>query len=427
MTAHSVSDSENRRFGGAILDLATELAPLCRSITGDGLRETLRIVAREIPLTLHEVPSGTKVFDWTVPNEWNIRDAYIKGPDGVRLVDFRQCSLHVVSYSVPVRQALTRAELEPHLHSLPERPSAIPYRTSYYAETWGFCLSQSQRDLLGDGPFEVCIDSTLEPGALTYGECIIPGRTGEEILISTHCCHPYMANDNLSGIGLAVELAKRLRQRQPRFTYRFVFVPVTIGSLVWLSRSDYSGVRHGLVLTCLGDRGGFTYKKTRRGDAMIDKAVAHVLRHGRAEARIEEFSPYGYDERQYNAPGFNLPVGCLMRTPNGRFPEYHTSDDNLDFLSADSLAESFQVICEVIDVLEEDQRFVNLCPFGEPQLGRRGLYSGDQRKMMPLLWVLNLSDGNHSVLDIANRAGLPFDTIMRAVQQLTEAGLLSLL
>jgi aminopeptidase-like protein len=407
-----------------ILALAAELMPICRSITGDGIRATLRVLSREIPLTIHEIPTGTPALDWTVPNEWNIRDAYIKNPDGMRLVDFQRCSLHVVNYSVPVHTKLSRADLDPYLHSLPERPAAIPYRTSYYTETWGFCLSQHQRDSLGEGPFEICIDSTLSPGALTFGECFVPGETEDEILISVHCCHPFMGNDNLSGIALAVQLAKRMRGRRQHLGVRFLFIPATIGSLVWLSRNDTGKIRHGLVLSCLGDRGQFTYKKTRAGVATIDEAVAHVLGHTSMKGTVEDFSPYGYDERQYNSPGFKLPVGCLMRTPNGRFPEYHSSDDNLEFLCAQSLAESFDVLCTIIEVLEGNERFVNLMPFGEPQLGRRGLYGATPEEFMPILWVLNFSDGDHSLLDIANRARLPFKLIKSAADRLTGAGLL---
>jgi len=410
--------------GREILSLAAELTPFCRSITGDGVRQTLGVLQSRIPLTVQEVPSGTEVFDWTVPNEWNIRDAWIKGPDGSRLVDFQQCPLHVISYSIPVRATMTRAELEPRLHSLPERPDAIPYKTSYYRETWGFCLSQRQRDTLGEGPFEVCIDSTLAPGSLTYGELLIPGSTADEVLISTHCCHPFMANDNLSGIGLSVELARGLLTSSPRYSYRFLYIPGTIGSLTWLARNDASRIRHGLVLTCLGDAGAFTYKKTREGDAFIDRAVGHVLRASGAAFSIEEFSPYGYDERQYNAPGFKLPVGCLMRTPNGRYPEYHTSDDKLGFITEAALDESFAILRRVIEVIEGDRRYRNLQPFGEPQLGRRGLYSGSQEEIMALLWVLNQSDGGHSLLDIAERAHLPFGMVEKAAGLLAGAGLL---
>lgn len=408
----------------AALSLAEELAPICRSITGDGVRETLRIIRREIPLELHEVPTGTRVFDWTIPNEWNIRDAYIKNAEGVRLIDFRRCALHVVSYSAPVKATMMLAELEPHLVSLPNRPHAIPYKTSYYRETWGFCLSHAQRQQLGPGPFEVCIDSTLQPGALTYGELFLPGKVSDEVLVSTHCCHPYMANDNLSGIGLAVQLAKRMTKTEPRLSYRFLFVPATIGSITWLARSDYSRIRAGLVLSCLGDSGHLTYKKTRFGGTLIDRVVQHVLSMSGREFAVEDFTPYGYDERQFNSPGFKLPVGSLMRTPNARFEQYHTSDDNLSFLSAEALAGSFETLSAVMDALDGNARFLNLSPFGEPQLGKRGLYDGSQEEIMSLLWVLNFSDGSFSLLDIAERAKSPFAQIKRAADRLLAAGLL---
>ena len=424
MTADSSHEADAIHAATEILALAEELTPICRSITGDGLRETLRILAREVPLTIHEVPTGTAVFDWTIPKEWNIRDAYIKGQDGVRLVDFQQCSLHVVNYSIPVKATMTRAELESHLHSLPDRPLAIPYKTSYYRETWGFCLSQKQRDNLGEGPFEVCIDRTLRPGSLTYGELLVQGKTTDEMLISTHCCHPYMANDNLSGIGMAVQLAKRLLKASPRLSYRFLFIPGTIGSITWLSRNDFGRIRHGLVLTCLGDSGPHTYKKTRLGNAVIDRVVGHVLSTSGVDYSIEDFSPYGYDERQYNSPGFKLPVGCLMRTPNGRYEQYHTSDDNLDFIKPEALAHSLEILCSIIEVIEGNERFMNLAPYGEPQLGRRGLYDGSHDEIMRLLWVLNLSDGDFSLLDIAERAKIPFHAIRRAADRLTASGLL---
>ncbi|MGN6643363.1 MAG: DUF4910 domain-containing protein [Verrucomicrobiota bacterium] len=408
----------------AILTLARELVPICRSITGDGVRETLRILSREIPIKIHEVPTGTPVLDWTVPNEWNILDAYIKNSKGERLIDFQKCSLHVLNYSAPVKARMTRAELEPHLHSLPNQPAAIPYKTSYYRETWGFCLSQQQRDGLGDGPFDVCIESTLKPGALTYGELMIPGRLPDEFLISTHCCHPYMANDNLSGIGLSVQLAKHLLKSTPRLSYRFVFIPGTIGSITWLALNDSSRIRHGLVLTCLGDPGTFTYKKTRLGSAFIDRVASHVLAHSGTAHAVEDFIPYGYDERQYNSPGFKLPVGALMRTPNGRYSQYHTSDDNLDFITPAALAESFDLLRSIVNVVEQNETFINLSPHGEPQLGRRGLYDGTQDETMALLWVLNLSEGEFSLLDIAERAKLPFATVKRAADRLDKAGLL---
>jgi aminopeptidase-like protein len=408
----------------ATLALARELQPICRSITGDGLRETLHILSRELRLNIREVPSGTNVLDWTVPNEWNIRDAYIKNGRGERLVDFQKCSLHVINYSIPVKATMTRSELEPHLHSLPKRPDAVPYKTSYYREAWGFCLSENQRKNLGDGPFEVCIDSSIKPGALTYGELVVPGSQPDEFLVSTHCCHPYMANDNLSGIGLSVQLAKRLLKSQPRLTYRFLFIPGTIGSITWLALSDWSRIRHGLVLTCLGDGGAFTYKKTRLGGAFIDRVAKHVLSQPGVPHSVEDFVPYGYDERQYNSPGFKLSVGALMRTPNARYPQYHTSDDNLDFISSEALAESYQIISSIIEIFEHDGKFLNLSPRGEPQLGERGLYEGSQEEIMALLWVLNFSDGTFSLLDIAERAKMPFEQIKRASERLTKAGLL---
>jgi aminopeptidase-like protein len=408
----------------AVFSLARELMPICRSITGEGVRETLRILSRELPLAIREVPTGTPVLDWTVPKEWNIRDAYIKNSKGARVIDFQKCTLHVINYSIPVKARMTRAELEPHLHSLPNRPTAIPYKTSYYRETWGFCLSQQQRDHLGDGPFEVCIDSSIEPGALTYGELLIPGLVEDEFLVSTHCCHPYMANDNLSGIVLSVQLAKSLINSQPRLSYRFLFIPGTIGSITWLALNDPSRIRHGLVLTCLGDPGAFTYKKTRLGDALIDRAAQHVLNHSGVPHSVEDFVPYGYDERQYNSPGFKLPVGTLMRTPNGRYEQYHTSDDNLEFITPEALAGSYETLCAIIDVLEHDGKFLNLRPRGEPQLGRCNLYDGPQDDIMALLWVLNLSDGDFSLLDIAERAKMRFAAIKRAADRLSDAGLL---
>ena len=418
------SQASDAEVAAPMLALARELQPICRSITGDGLRETLRILRRELPLNIREVPSGTQVLDWTVPDEWNIRDAYLKNSKGERLVDFQKCALHVINYSVPVTATMTRTELEPHLHSLPDRPTAIPYKTSYYRKKWGFCLSQQQRDRLGEGPFEVCIDSSIAPGALTYGELLIPGSLKDEFLVSTHCCHPFMANDNLSGIALSVQLAKRLLGSRPRLSYRFLFIPGTIGSIAWLALNDSSRIRHGLVLTCLGDPGGFTYKKTRLGDAVIDRVVSHVLNYSRAAHSVEDFIPYGYDERQYNSPGFKLSVGALMRTPNGRYPQYHTSDDNLDFITPEALTESYNVLCSIIEIFEHDEKFLNLSPRGEPQLGKRGLYDGSHEETMALLWVLNLSDGDFSILDIAERAKMPFERIKCAAERLTQAGLL---
>lgn len=418
--------------GAAMHALVRELYPICRSITGDGLRQTLTRLAQEIPLVQHEVPSGTRVLDWTVPLEWNVRDAYVKSPGGERVIDFRRHNLHLVNYSVPVRRTMTLAELRPHLHSLPHQPDLIPYRTSYYKETWGFCLPHRQLEQLPDAQYEVVVDSTLEQGHLTYGECLIEGDTQEEVLVSCHACHPSLADDNLSGLAVATFLARHLAGTRRRYSYRFVFVPGTIGAITWLSRNEErtADIRHGLVLTCVGDRASFTYKQSRRGDAAIDRAMAHVLQHADPAHRIVPFSPYGYDERQYCSPGFNLPVGCIMRSQHGQFPEYHTSADTPDFVTPEALDGTLDMLLSVFDVLERDGRYLNLNPKGEPQLGRRGLYkptggSSPREVEMAMLWVLNLSDGQASLLDIAHRAGMPFATVRQAADRLQRHHLLA--
>jgi aminopeptidase-like protein len=410
--------------GTVLYECAAELYPLCRSLTGDGLRETLRRLQRLVPLTLHEVPTGTAVFDWTVPKEWNIRDAWVKNTRGQRVIDFQRSNLHVVSYSAPVHRHMSLAELKPHLHTLPDSPDWIPYRTSFYTETWGFCLSKRQLDTFEDGDYEVCIDSTLEPGSLTYGELLVPGESSDEVLISCHVCHPSLANDNLSGIAIAAHLGRVLRSKPLRYSYRFLFLPGTIGPITWLSRNEDAvpRIRHGLVLVCLGDAGRLTYKRSRRGDAPIDRAAAHVLRHA-GDHEIQAFSPYGYGERQYCSPGFDLPVGRLSRTPHDCYPEYHTSADDLTLIRADRLADSFAACLAIVDVLERDRIYVNQHPKCEPQLGRRGLYREIGAEEMAMLWVLNQSDGQHSLLDIAERSGLKFEPVHRAAALLARHNL----
>lgn len=419
-------------LGPAIHALMRDLYPICRSITGDGFRQTLARLIKEVPLEVHEIPSGTQVFDWTVPREWNIRDAYVKNSSDERVIDFRRHNLHVVNYSVPFQGKMPLARLRPHLHTLPDQPDLIPYRTSYYQEGWGFCLSHRQLEQMPEDDYEVCIDSTLQDGHLTYGECLLKGDSAEEVLVSCHACHPSLCNDNLSGVTVAAFLAKHLAQVPLRYSYRFVFIPGTIGSITWLSLNEdrARAIRHGLVLTCIGDRGNFTYKKSRRGNAEIDLAVGHILKHSGRDYTTVEFSPYGYDERQYCSPGFNLPLGCLMRSHHGEFPEYHTSADDLDFVDPAALADSFATILSVFDVLEHNRTYLNLNPKCEPQLGQRGLYGamgGTHIKQleMALLWVLNLSDGNCSLLDIAQRSGLPFDMINDAADMLLRHHLLT--
>jgi aminopeptidase-like protein len=419
-------------LGGEIYSLIRELYPICRSITGEGLRETLARIRKEIPLEVHEVPSGTQVFDWTVPKEWNIRDAYVKNTRGERIIDFRRHNLHVVNYSIPVHRKMSLAELRTHLHTLADQPDWIPYRTSYYEENWGFCLSHNQLQRMREEEYEVCIDSALENGSLTYGESYLRGESSAEVLISCHACHPSLCNDNLSSVAIATFLAKYLGEAQLRYSYRFLFIPGTIGAITWLSQNEdhLKAIQHGLVLTCVGDRGHITYKKSRRADAEIDRAMVHVLKHSGRGYDIENFSPYGYDERQYCSPGFNLPVGCLMRTPHGRFPEYHSSADNLELIDPASLAHSLMTCLSVFYVLENNRWYWNQNPKCEPQLGRRGLYRAmggnrdEKLQETAMLWVLNQSDGEHSLLDIAERSGLAFDTVHDAAGLLVRHGLL---
>jgi aminopeptidase-like protein len=419
--------------GDEMYTLVERLFPICRSITGDGVRGTLAVLREYVPLEVREVPTGTPVLDWTVPKEWNVRDAYIKAPSGERVVDFRDSNLHVVGYSVPVRERLPLGELRERLRSLPERPDWIPYRTSYWNETWGFCLPHRRLVELADGEYEVCIDATLEHGHLTYGELALAGETEDEILISTHVCHPSLANDNLSGIVVSAFLARRLAEGpRRRYSYRFLFVPGTIGPITWLALNEEATrrIRHGLVLALLGDSGRVTYKRSRRGDAEIDRAAAHILRHSGDDHALVDFSPYGYDERQYCSPGFDLPVGRLTRTPHSEFPEYHTSADDLAFVQAEALDHSLRAVDAILDVLERNLTYVNRQPKGEPQLGRRGLYGsigGASRRdhELALLWVLNQSDGAHSLLDIAERADMPFTAIATAADALINHGLLS--
>ena len=424
--------AKSEDLGKEIYNFMVELYPICRSITGEGVRETLRAIRKRIPLEMHEVPSGTKVFDWTVPQEWNVSDAYIMNQEGKRVVDFKAHNLHLMSYSSPVRKKMPLAELRPHLFTLPDHPEWIPYRTSYYKENWGFCLRHTDLERLPDDEYDVVIDSSLQPGSLTYGECYVPGEISDEILVSCHVCHPSMCNDNLSGITVAVKLAETIAMSQRRYSYRFLFIPGTIGSITWLAQNEQtvSRIKHGIVLTGVGDEGNITYKKSRQGNAEIDRAMAHVLRHSGETSTIIDFFPYGYDERQYCSPGFDLPVGCFMRAPHGQYPEYHSSADNLGFVKTESLVQSYGRCLEVLELLEGNRAYMNQNPKCEPQLGRRGLYravAGQQEKQwteLALFWVLNASDGHHTLLDIAERADLPFRKIQSAADALLEVGLL---
>lgn len=411
-------------------DLMRALYPICRSITGPGVRATLDQVAERIPLRRFEVPSGTAVFDWEVPVEWTLRDAYIADTQGRRLIDVHAQSLHIVSYSTPVDTVLTREALEPKLHSLPDRPDAIPYRTSYYRRDWGFCLRHRDRAALGPGPFRVVIDADLAPGHLSYAECTIAGSGSTEAILYTHVCHPSLANDNLTGIAAAVSLARALRSATPRHTWRVVFGPGTIGSLTWLAQNEgrLDRIRGGMVIGLLGDAGPLTYKRSRRGDTATDRIAELVLAIEAPNARIEDFEPYGYDERQFCSPGIDLAVGRLTRTPNGRYPEYHTSADDLDFVRAPQLAGAIRALARLVSLMDANRTLVNLKPRGEPQLGKRGLYrttggTAPGQFENALLWVLSLSDGRHDIAAIARRSGLPFETVDEAARALETAGL----
>lgn len=420
-------------LGRRLHDFCRLLYPIPRSLTGDGVRRTLAAIGERVPLDIHEVPSGTRVFDWTVPDEWNIRQAWICAPDGRRVVDMSDHALHVVGYSEPVHARMSLDVLQAHLHSISEYPDWIPYRTSYYQPAWGFCLAHRVRERLVPGEYEVYIDATLGPGHLTYGERLIPGELSQEFVISVHVCHPSLANDNLSGISVATGLAEWLGSRRNRYSYRIVFVPSTVGAITWLALNEtrLERIVGGMVISGVGDRGPITYKRSRHGDTLVDRTLERTLREYRVDHRIEPFSPYGYDERQYCSPGIDLAVGCLMRTPFGRYPQYHTSGDDLDFIAADRLAETLRVCAAAITDLEKAAVWRNTSPKGEPQLGKRGLYDaigGENDKkaaQMALLWMLSCSDGRHSTLDIAERSDMPLDLLDRAAERLEAAGLLS--
>ena len=429
-----IDDLDVEAAGAEALELARELFPLPRSLTGDGVRDTLRLVAEHVPLEVTEVATGTPVFDWTVPREWNVREAWIADSTGRRVVDYGASNLHLVGYSAPIRQTMTGAELQERLHSLPDEPDRIPYRTAYWADTWGFCVTERQRDAISpDTSYEVVIDASLEDGSLTYGEAVLPGGSDEEVLLSTYVCHPSLANDNVSGIAVLAMLGRHLANRPLRRTHRLLFSPGTLGPLTWLSRNleQLGRIQAGLVVACVGDRGPLRYKRSRRGGSLVDRAATHVLG-GRPGAIVDDFVPWGGDERQVCSPGFDLPVGALTRTPHGLFPEYHSSADDLGLIDAASLGDSLVAALEILDVLERDRTYRSRYPYGEPQLGRRGLYRevstgaprADEASQRALLWVLNQSDGQSSLLDVAERAELPFAVVAEAAAALVDAELL---
>ncbi|HUO69167.1 MAG TPA: DUF4910 domain-containing protein [Solirubrobacteraceae bacterium] len=427
-------NAECAGLGPELHGLATRLFPIARSLTGPGLRETLAILAEiATPMEIHRWSSGTQVFDWTIPDEWVIRDAWIIDPAGHRVVDFADCNLHVVGYSEPVRRRMDLEELQGHLHSIPELPHAIPYRTSYYARRWGFCIQHSVRERLLPGEYDVCIDADLGPGRLELGEVTLPGASPDEVLLSTYVCHPSLANNELSGPVIAAYLARLLSDRPRRHTYRILFLPETIGSIAYLHRFGErlrERLRAGYVITCAGDPGEFTYKRSRRGDSLADRTAEHVLRAARTPHTVVDFFPAGSDERQYCSPGFDLPVGSLMRSMYGTYPEYHTSLDDLSFVTPDALEGSLAMYLAIIDALEANETLEIAIRHGEPQLGKRGLYPTlgsareTEQRVRDMMWLLNLCDGTSDLLAVAERAGRPLSALAPIAVELIDSGLL---
>tara|TARA_B100000686_G_C16714353_1_gene931095 strand:- start:37 stop:1371 length:1335 start_codon:yes stop_codon:yes gene_type:complete len=426
--------TEFDKVGDEMYGMMAELFPICRSITGEGVRQTLKILQKRLPLKIVEIPSGTLAFDWTIPEEWNINDAYILDPDGKKIVDFKKNNLHILGYSEPVDVKLTLSELKRHLYSLPEQPDAIPYLTSYYKKRWGFCLCHKDLIKLKEGIYTVKIDSKIEPGCLTFGECIIPGEEDEEVLLSCYICHPSMANDSISGAVLTAFLGQWLATKKRRFSYRLIFIPETIGAIAYLSLNKdrmLAKTYAGLVTSFVGDSGFFRYKKSRRGNSVIDRVAEHTMKYRLQNYKIVDYYPHlGSDERQYCSPGFNLPVGLLTRSPYMGYPEYHTSLDNMSFVSAKNLAESFSLYADIFSVLEMNRIYVNQVMFCEPQLSKRDLYStlGSQKNQaeerLKLQWILNYSDGNLDLLSIAEKMGVPIGELGDAVVELVRTGLI---
>ncbi len=434
MTSVNLGDDISNDDVNELYSFIKELFPICRSITGNGVRETLKKIQRYIPIVIHEVPTGTKVFDWIVPKEWNIVDAYVKNSKGEKIIDFQKSNLHILQYSIPIHKKFSLKDLKNHLYTMEEYPDWIPYKTSYYQENWGFCLSYNDYIKLQDDEYEVFIDSTLEDGSLTYAELLLKGEQTDEILFSTYVCHPSMCNDNLTGISILTFLAKLLKNKELKNSYRFLFIPETIGAITWLgmNENNVKKIKAGLVATCLGDSGCITYKKSPIKNSIIDRAVQKVLQDSQSDFKLIDFFPLGSDERQFCSPGFNLPIGSLMRTIYGEFSEYHTSADNLEFINQQSLEDSFKKYVDVVNVLDNDETYISLNPKCEPNLGKRGLYNmigaskNSKQLNESILWVLNQSNGNNSLLDISIKSNLEFTKINKAAKCLAENGLIEL-
>jgi aminopeptidase-like protein len=419
-------------IGSEMYSLMERLFPICRSITGDGVRETLNILKEYIPIDIKEVPSGTKAFDWQIPDEWNIKDAYVKDRDGNRVIDFKRSNLHVVNYSIPFEGELTLDELKKHLYTLPDQPDLIPYVTSYYEKIWGFCLSQNQYDALKDTIYEVKIDATLKPGSLTYADIVIPGESEKEILLSTYVCHPSMANNELSGPVVATFIAKQIlsQKQKPFFTYRIIFIPETIGSITYLSlhlEHLKKNVVAGYVVTCVGGPDLFSYLQTQVENTLVDRVTLHVLAHTEDDYKVYNFLERGSDERQYNAPGIDLPVGSLIKTKYHDYPEYHTSGDNLDFVTDEALKQTLDKYICCLDAIDNNHIYKTtvLC---EPHLSKYKLYETLGRKgdnTNTLIWnLIAYCDGKNDLLDIANKIDCPIWELYPAVETIINQGLI---
>ena len=428
-----------------LYSLLKRLFPINRSITGDGVRETLEILAEKVDLKILTYPSGKQVYDWTIPDEWNISDAYIANESGERLVDFKRNGLHVVGYSMPVNRDMTFEELKPHLHTLPDLPDAIPYRTSYYAEQWGFCLKHHDLELFDcESKYHVVVQSERQPGELIMGEALLPGESSEELLISTYCCHPWMANDNLSGVVTAVFLYRYLASLpKRRFSYRFVWLPETIGAITYLAHheAEMKSLFGGFVLSCCGGQGPIAYKETFLGSHVMDRAVRLAFRDSGIKPWERPFAPDGSDERQYSMPAFRIPVCTIAKDKYYDYDYYHTSLDDLDFVSGENLKVSFDLYIKSIDILEQNLIYKNTIPFCEAQLGVRGLYpqtggsvnqrvSGEQttiqERLDAITWLMFLADGQTDLISIAERSKQPFDNLVAAIDRLSTCELLEL-